>query len=282
MGTAAAITSAPSLASQVGTSLTAITSDIQQYVVAPSAAFGLAGYIFNAQGENINQLSADITDHYLEDNTAVQDQIAIRPKRITLKGYVGEVVYNGSNPGVTGVLASVAEKLTNVAAFLPVLSAAATQAQAAALPPITFDNVLSASSNIYGIVQNILGATGNMANQQNAYTYFESLMNSKTLMSIQTPWEFVTNFAIESVVAIQDEKTMFMTDFSITLKQIRIASTGTVISSLLAGTGGTTPPGGITGQGANAVQSQPPVNLGPVQGSATDVTPQSFGATGAW
>lgn len=218
----------------IGSSLANITGIANQYVVAPIAAFGLAGLVFNAMGEATATLSADITDHYAEDNKAIQDQIAIRPKRVVLKGYVGELIYNGPSSG-SGALATVPQKLTALTSFLPSLTASATQIQQAITPPSSasgnFPTTLGTASNIYALIKNVLGAFGPTQNQQNAYTFFKAMWQSKTLMGIQTPWEFMTNMAIESIVALQPENTQWMTDFAITLKEIRIAQTSSVPQS---------------------------------------------------
>lgn len=261
-----------------------VTDALQNYVVAPLAAFGMGGFVFNAQGESVARLSADITDHYLEDNTAVQDQIAIRPKHITLKGYVGELVYNTTSQSGQ-VVSQLAEKLTEVTAFLPTLSAAAQQATAAATPPITASNVINASSNIYAVVKNALGAFGSTQNQQNAYNYFQSLMETKTLMGVQTPWEFMQNMAIESIIAVQDEKSIWISDFSVTLKQLRIVQTvttafssgdtGTIVASNPTfATAAPVATGTITATDlapVAAAQGAPVNNLGPTPGAPVPV-----------
>ena len=91
--------------------LDALTAEFQNYVVAPLNAFGLGGFLFDAEGESTARLNAEITDHYTEDNRAVQDHIAIHPTRITLKGYVGEIVY--TQPGQDqSFLQTAVQKLT--------------------------------------------------------------------------------------------------------------------------------------------------------------------------
>lgn len=232
-----------------------LSNAIQNYVVAPLNAFGLGGYLFDAQGESLANLSADITDHYSEDNRALQDHIAIRPTRITLKGYVGELVY-GNTDATTGIIATLTQKLTEINAFLPVLSAAATQAQQAIQQPSESNLTLSSVADLYGTIRNFLPALGKEAKQANAYLYFKSCMQQGILMGVQTPWEFMTNMAVESIVALQPENTISISDFSITFKQIRIASTATTAYA------------GATAQGAAAQQGAPTTNLGLVQGAA--------------
>jgi hypothetical protein len=244
-----------------------LTSALQTYIVSPLNAFGAGGFVFDAQSESQADLSADITDHYTENNQALQDHIAIRPKRITLRGYVGELVYDtaGTPPST---LQTVTQKLTTITAFLPQVSAAATQAQAAISGVNSAGGTLQslaaavpAAANIYGLVQNAIGiSSGTEKKQQAAYQYFASCMNTGILMGLQTPWEFLTNMAIERIVAIQAEDSIFITDFSVTFKQIRIASTQTTLTPL----GGT---GGIASnpqnaQGATAAQLSSTVNGG--------------------
>ena len=205
-------------------SLDALTAEFQNYIVAPINAFGLGGFLFDTPGESIAHLGAEITDHYTEDNRALQDHIAIKPKKITLKGYVGELVYSTAGQDQT-ILQQAVQKLTVLSSYLPTLSAAATQILDTAQTPLDSSLTLSDTANIYGLIQNLLGATGSEAKQQNAYTYFKALMTQGILMAVQTPWEFMTNMAIESVTAIQSEQSIYITDFSIVLKEIRIAQT---------------------------------------------------------
>ena len=274
--------------------LDALTAEFQNYVVAPLNAFGLGGFLFDAEGESTARLNAEITDHYTEDNRAVQDHIAIHPTRITLKGYVGEIVY--TQPGQDqSFLQTAVQKLTTISAFLPVLSAGATQAQAAISSPTTSNLTLSDASNIYGLVKNLLGAIGDEARQQNAYQYFKSLMSQGVLMGIQTPWEFLTNMAIESIVAVQGEQSKYITDFSVTLKQIRIAKTISqaysttvqgqsspndlstlgnqdALNAYRSANGLSTPPIDKELLGAAALQAPDPVQIGNVPGVSLPTT----------
>lgn len=253
-----------------------ITSALQAYVVAPLNAFGLGGFVFDVQTEEVATLIAEITDHYTEDNKALQDHIALRPKRITLKGYVGELVYNSPNGNSNTPLQTVTQKLTEISAYLPQISAAAVQAQAALTGMNSAGATLQslaaaipAGANIYGLVKNAIGATGTTARQQSAYQYFAACQSGGVLMGVQTPWEFLTNMAIETIVATQPEDSIFVTDFCITFKQIRIATTQTAVN-ILSGTGGL-PSTPQLSQGSTALQAEPQTNIGIVSGQATTV-----------
>jgi hypothetical protein len=86
------------------------------------------GILFNYEGEQNVTLTADITDHFIENNTAVQDQIAIKPIVITTQGFVGEL--NDIPPAALALLKTAAEKLTLISAYVPSLSTTALLAYA--------------------------------------------------------------------------------------------------------------------------------------------------------
>lgn len=257
-----------------------LTASLQNYVVSPLNAFGLGGFVFDLEGESKTDLESEITDHYTEDNKATQDHIARRPKVITLKGYVGELVYSGNQPNGATPLQNVVQKLTEVAGFLPTVSAATTQVQNLfSSTTAGFSDSVSDAANLYGLVQNVLGATGDMAKQQNAYSYFASLWSQGILLGVQTPWEFLTNMAVIRVTAIQDERTKYMTDFSITLKQMRFAQTSSAAynSDGLGGVPGAPiiPVDTVQLDGVAAIQALDPVKIGNVNGVSlpTDTLP---------
>jgi hypothetical protein len=245
-------------------SLDTISADMQAFVVAPIAAFGLAGFLFDIDAETQVQLQADITDHYTEDNRALQDHIAIKPKRVTLRGYVGEVVY--STQSNNAFVPKMAQKLTAFTSYIPALSSAATQIKevltTGALP--SFDTAIKDTSNIYALTKNLLNANGKTTKQTNAYNYFRALMQQGVLTSIQTPWEYMTNMAIESIMVVQGEDSVSVSEFEIRYKEIRIAKVKTTQSTV------TQTPSLLTGKGFDDIcdlQHSTYNNLGAITGS---------------
>jgi len=65
----------------------------------------------------------------------------------------------------------------------------------------------------------------NQTKQQIYFQQFYGYWQSNTLFTIQTPWAVFQDMAIENLVAIQDADTRMITDFNITFKMIRFAST---------------------------------------------------------
>ena len=256
--------------------ITDLTQDIQSYIVAPMAAFGLGGFVFDIEGESIAQLTADITDHYTEDNLAVQDHIARKPKSITLKGYQGEVTYSPAGNSVAPIIESVAQKLTTISSFLPQISTATAQLQTAYESGSGLSGLqnlsLSSATDIYSLVKNAIGAfASDTPRQQQAYIYFKSLWETGTLMGIQTPWEFLPNMAIESITAIQAEGSRYVSDFSVKYKQMRFAQT--VNTSYVNSTPQQQVASDVLNeqspslQGAAAIQAPDPTSIGNVPGA---------------
>lgn len=206
-------------------SLSSISDSFNKYIVSPANAFGLGGFVFDIEGSTTVQLQSEITDHYTEDNTAVQDQIAIKPKKFTLRNYVGELIYN-RNPASDSSTQQLTNKLTILDNVLPELSAGASQAknildQVKSGSP-DFGAVVSDASNIYKLTKDLVPPS---TKQQAAYLYFKALQEKKILFAVQTPFEFVNNMAIESCIAVQDEETQTMSSFTLVLKAMRFAST---------------------------------------------------------
>jgi len=209
-----------------------ISNNFDKYIVRPLNAFGLGGYIFDGEGETDVNLSASITDHYTENNVAIQDHIAVKPKRVTLKTFVGELVFRRDETTETSTQ-KVVRKLTVLGGYLPQLSDAATQARDSFLtenselqiPDTTFDSAVRGATDLYSLVKNL---NPPIKRQEQAYMFFKALMEQKILMSVQTPFEFMNNMAIESISAKQNELTQDMSEFTISLKEIRFATTETV------------------------------------------------------
>lgn len=196
--------------------------------------------LFHYEGEQTATLESDITDHYVEDNTAVQDQIALRPEIITTHGFVGEL--NDITPPALNSLKLLADKLTIINAYTPVLSETAILAynEAAFFYSNAKNVVDSAVASWTSINQkggesvingNSITIEQNQTKQQIYFQQFYGYWRTRTLFTVQTPWAIFQNMAIKSLRAIQDADTRMITDFEVSFKLIRFASTITAATS---------------------------------------------------
>lgn len=193
-----------------------------KFVVKPKTAKGIGGFLFDYEGDSNLQLQADITDHYNEDNTAVQDHIAIHPIKMTLRGFVSELVLTPPQ-GILGAISSIQNRLTTVPAYLGKYTPGAVATIQKALTKTqnvvnTIDQSLARVKNIVGMFEKtVQGRT----KQEKAYNKLQTLMVTKQLMFVETPYGTFNNMAIESLVLVQDETTKQWSDISVTLKRMQ-------------------------------------------------------------
>lgn len=208
--------------------------------------------LFHYEGENSVVIESDITDHYIEDNTAIQDQIALKPEIVNTDGYIGEL--NDISPPALKPLLQAAQKLTVIDAYTPVLSATAILAyneafQAYQTSQTATQAAVSAWSSIGSAGQggeNTIGSSGlgasvfsqstgqvknNQNKQQTAFQQFYGYWRSRTLFTVQTPWAIFQNMAISRLQAIQDEMTRVISDFKVTFKMMRFSSTSSTVGN---------------------------------------------------
>lgn len=204
-------------------------------------------FLFDYEGDNTITLSSEITDHYVEDNYAVQDHIALAPEVITTQGFVAEV--NNNTNEASPLIKDLANKLGDIAAFDPQLSISAQRAYNQAFRAyqtlaILKRSAVAAWSNIAaGKVQGpteispglsteqFVEATNNFSTQnrqQIAFQKFYGYRKNRTLFTVQTPWAIFKNCAIQEIVATQDATTRFVSSFQVTFKPILTSQTATV------------------------------------------------------
>lgn len=181
-------------------------------------------FVFDYEGEQTLKFSSDITDYQIEDNTPVEDQIALKPIKITTKGFVSEL--NDIPPDFLLPVRDIAQKLTVISAYAPAVSATALIAYNEALfayqtAMSIANSAVSAWSSINGGVSpSILDYFPNQSKQQIACGLFVGYWRQRTRFIVQTPWGIFDDMVIEDLHPIQSEDTQSYTTFEITFKQI--------------------------------------------------------------
>ena len=223
-------------------------------------------FLFHYQGEQTVELRSDITDHYVENNSAIQDQIALNPEVITTQGFIGEL--NDVVPEELRQLKIAAQKLTVLSAYTPSLSTTALTAyntafQAYNLAKNIADSAVSTWSTINGTgglteitgsetAQEFVDSKKPAQNkQQVAFQEFYGYWKNRTLFTVQTPWAIFKNVAIQNMRIIQAADSSVESTFEITFKIMRFAETIIDVN---------TQDSDLDGRAFN--QSRPSVNLG--------------------
>ena len=182
---------------------------------------GINGFVFDFLGEEEVTLESEITDHYVEDNYAIQDHIAQKPIRYVAKGYIGELINLFPNT-LLSILTTV-QTLDAVDAFKPVFSAQANQVyNAIAAEGNQVVNVVGQAKSLYSLLSGV-STTANR--QQNAFNAFVNFWQNRTSCSIETPWGVLYSMYVERITPAQPENTQIMSEFTVTFKQIRLTTT---------------------------------------------------------
>lgn len=206
----------------------------QRAIVRPNnPPYGIAGFLFDIVTEDAVELTSDITDHYVEDNTAIQDHIALAPEQITVRGIVAELVRRQPAENVRSRVDNPLPLLTTISPeFTP---GAAERLAARAARTVDANRAALYSQSVYNFYQNRASTPPRQTRQSAAFLYFYSLWKSRQLFTVESPWGYWTNVAISSFRGVQGAETKYASDFTLTFKKIRVARDITVNLGQLAG-----------------------------------------------
>lgn len=193
-------------------------------LLSPKGAKGIVGWEFDIPKTEDIRISADITDHYTENNSFLNDHIIIKPIEITLTGYIGELVFRPNPTLINSILAG-AVSFSMMANFISNY----TPSQMAKIEKINnivtanVSNVALITQQTINVVTKLRGEGFQKTKQEIAYTELKSMMIKKQFLTVQTPWQYFDNLVIKELSFSQDESSNDYSDISITLKEIRIS-----------------------------------------------------------
>lgn len=205
---------------------------VNKFIVKPKNAEGVAGFVFDYEGETELSLEADITDHFAENNQVINDHIARKPARITLHGFVAELSLKKAT-GLTGFLESIQNRLTTVPAFLgkytpgmvAKIQATITQTQR------VVNTVNQSIARAQNLVAQFRKAIPGNTKQQQAYNTLAAAYGTGQLMTVSTPYAYFKQMVIERLRFTQPDETKQMSDIVITLKEMRFVEVATVTAN---------------------------------------------------
>lgn len=180
-------------------------------------------FLFNQEGENIAESSSEITDHYVENNTAIQDHIALKPLMISVQGFVGELISDQLDfaPGLDEGLNYIEGKLTPLSQYAPDFTNDVLRFRN------TATRIAQTTELIKDTVENVKEGL-NSTQQQDAFNLFYSYQQNRILFTVQTPWAVFTDMALENIRTIQNDETRFMTSFELSFKQMNFVRTSKI------------------------------------------------------
>lgn len=189
----------------------------------PKSSVGISGFLFDVPDQDSIRVNWDITDHYTENNSFLNDHRVKQPIIITLTGFVGELVFRAPE-GVEGAIQEISNRLESVEAYLGDSTPGAIQDIQGAIQQA--QSTASAINQTLDRVQNVIGffegEGPEETAQQRAFRELNAL-GEQTILSVQTPWDFFDDMTIQSIGISQEGNTNDISDISVTLKQLRIS-----------------------------------------------------------
>ena len=182
---------------------------------------GVAGFLFSLVDDDKVELESEITDHYTETNNPVQDHIALKPEIVTVTGDVAEVVLA---PNTSAQKSALTNPLPRIPGLMPELAPQAQKNQTATeATQASVSAEVGKAGSLFGYYQSRTPELSGSTKQQVAFGFFYQLWKGRQLCSVETPWGFFTDMAVQSVSAHQGATTRVVSDFTLTFKKIRRA-----------------------------------------------------------
>ena len=198
-------------------------------------------YVFRSGFINSDklELEADITDHYVEDNSAVQDHMALKPMRYTVRGIIGEKVFTPLEPYEYQVPSKNISKLATATGLLSALSPTLSSYMQTAVA--AYNYVEDSYKRYAGTISNIKdffskNKTGRTINatstkdvikdskQERALSEILMFQQKRTLVDIDSPYGYFSNFLIESAY-IEQTDTIWKSELVVNMKKYRSVET---------------------------------------------------------
>jgi hypothetical protein len=194
---------------------------------------GIAGFLFDVVEDDSSDLESDITDYFIEDNSSIQDHIALKPETVSISGRVAELV---QAVVTTKPTVQRGNPLPLVPGLNPTLTPQAEQTEVAVQEQTAQDKAaITSTDSLWGYYKARSPQQSNQTKQSYIYGYFYQLWKGRQLCTVETPWGFFTNMAIQSISATQGAETRTVSAFTISFKKIRTATSVVINPGARAG-----------------------------------------------
>lgn len=233
-----------------------LMADVGSTAVIASETKGIGGFELTIREDESIKLENSITDYYAEDNSSLQDNIALKPLTFTINGIVAEKYQDVT--ASTSVMETISKALAPVLRFMPDCTRFILQqiVVVEAMLGMIEKTIQEASDFIYSLA-GIPSGNDDINNQQKAFTFFYSAYKSRELFEVALPWCTINNCAIESVEMTQPASTRMLSTLKITFKQMNFASTKSTVG------------GSSIGRRKAQASKTPATNLSNVNGTGT-------------
>ena len=203
-----------------------------------TSGYDNVAFVFDIKREYKYNLSSDITDHYVEDNVAIQDHIGLKPIILEVTGSIAEVNLYEEDRKVEGTFGQ-DNQFNSLDSFLYRMGSLTSFAP----------NIINQAADIYNTANFVYSTVNKMVNfdkrgtSRSGYDYTEKYNEevikatrqcdwvkwfttqwwNRASFTIVTPYGVLTDMYIMDLSASQPENTRYVTNLNIKFKQIRKA-----------------------------------------------------------
>ena len=235
-----------------------LMENVGKTVTVTSQSAGIGGYELTLRNDETIKLENSITDYYAEDNSSLQDNIALKPITFTINGVVAEKYMDVKeattwSETVTNALAPVLQFMPDFTSFMLQTMTVAEEALQA---------VQKGIQETTDFINSLMGAPteASLSNQEQAFLFFYSAYKSRQLMEVSLPFCTLNNCAITSVEITQPASTRTLSTIQISFKQMNFASTRSGVGT------------GTTGRRKTQQSTTPATNLSNIGNSTSNGT----------
>lgn len=207
-----------------------VTNERVDVLLAPKTAQGIGGFLFDIPREDSVDLTTDVTDHFTENNSFINDHVVNKPITLRLSGFQGELIFERPS-GIAGAAQQIQNRLETVEAYLGERTPGAVQRAQEIVGQA--QNAIATINQTLDRVQNVIGLLGGeegpeLTRQQQAYNELTAFRTARTPVTVRTPWAYYNSMIITSIGFVQAEDSQDYSDITVTLKEFRVAQTQTV------------------------------------------------------
>ena len=209
-------------------------------------------FVFDIKKEYKYNLSSDITDHYVEDNVAIQDHIGLRPIILEVTGSIGEITLsevidkeknsrkiageigigetqNNAKGNIFNSVDSYLGRMGSLTSFTPnIINQSLDIYNTAKFGYATVSKIINLDKQDkvksgFDYTEDYNEETIKITKQFNYIDWFKIQWQNRASFTIVTPYGVLTDMYIMDLIASQPENTRYITNLSIKFKQIRKA-----------------------------------------------------------
>lgn len=201
---------------------------------------GIGGFLFSIPTDDTLDLQSQITDYLIEENSSIEDNIALSPLTMTLNGVVSELKYSNREAEYFASLLQC--KLGALDLISPTFSSKVrSYINESRVLYEQFIDSYEKANDTYKAIKGALGENTDveMNEQQKAFNFFYSCWRSRKLLTVETPWAVFGDCALEGVNFSQPAGSDTQTQLSVRIKVLNFATTkSSTYFGLLAGRSG--------------------------------------------